>query len=108
MGDNQGMINYVNFSIALFEYQIYTQKNLDNVMQYVNMIHEMSQLFLRQRNGEMLQLISDKGRNLLEVAGDNERVEDIVCSIITLQANYFFSSGQQENASSIKFIPRKI
>lgn len=98
MGDNQGMINYVNFSIALFEYQIYTQKNLDNVIQYVNMIHEMSQLFLRQRNGEMLQLISDKGRNLLEVAGDNERVEDIVCSIITLQANYFFSSGQQENA----------
>ena len=98
MGDNQGMINYVNFSIALFEYQIYTQKNLDNVIQYVNMIHEMSQLFLRQRNGEMLQLISDKGRNLLEVAGDNERIEDIVCSIITLQANYFFSSGQQENA----------
>ena len=46
----------------------------------------------------MLQLISDKGRNLLEVAGDNERIEDIVCSIITLQANYFFSSGQQENA----------
>ena len=98
MGDNAAMINYVNFSIALCEYQIYQQKNLDNMERYLNMIHEMAQLFLRERNEPMLKLLVDKGRNLMEAVPDNEKVTDLVCSMISLQANFFFSSLRHEEA----------
>lgn len=98
MGDNAGMINYVNFSIALCEYQIYQQHNKDNMYRYLNMIHEIAQLFLRERNEPMLKILVDKGRNLMEVAPDDERVMDIACSMISLQANLFFSSLRHEEA----------
>lgn len=98
MGDNAAMINYVNFSMAICEYQIYKQGKKDNLMQYLNMIHEIAQLFLRERNEAMLKILIDKGRNLLEVEKDNEQVTDIVCSMLTLQANLFFGSGRHEEA----------
>jgi len=98
MGDNQGMINYVNFSIALCEYQMYQQSNFDNMERYLNMIHEIAQMFLNQRNGEMLKVLTDKGRKLLEAQPDNERVIDIVCSIISLNANYHFGALEHEEA----------
>ncbi|MDO5396364.1 MAG: DUF4062 domain-containing protein [bacterium] len=98
MGDNAGMINYVNFSIGLCEYQIYQQNNKENMYRYLNMIHEIAQLFLRERNEPMLKLLVDKGRNLMEVAPNDERVTDIVCSMISLQANIFFSTLRHEEA----------
>lgn len=98
MGDNASMINYVNFSIALCEYQIYQQNNKENMYRYLNMIHEIAQLFLRERNEPMLKLLVDKGRNLMEVAPNDERVTDIACSMISLQANLFFSTLRHEEA----------
>ena len=100
MGDNAAMINYVNFSIALCEYQIYQQQNKDNMHRYINMLHEIAQLFMRERNEPMLKLLVDKGRNLLETAPDDEAVKDIVCSMISIQANLFFSTLRHEEALS--------
>ncbi len=98
MGDNAAMINYVNFSIGVCEHQIYSQNNKENMHLYLNMIHEVAQLFLRERNEAMMKLLVDKGLNLMEVAGDDEKVVDIVCSMLTLQANLFFTTGKHEEA----------
>jgi tetratricopeptide (TPR) repeat protein len=98
MGDNAAMINYVNFSMAICEYQIYKQNNQENMHQYLSMIHEIAQLFLRERNEPMLKILVDKGRNLLEVAENDEKVTDLVCSMLTLQANLYFSTGRHEDA----------
>lgn len=98
MGDNAAMINYVNFSMAVCENQIYGQQNKDNMYLYLNMIHEIAQFFLRDRNEAMMKVLVDKGEKLLEVAGDDEKVIDIVCSMLTLQANLFFTTGKQEES----------
>lgn len=98
IGDNGAMINYVNFSIALCEYQIYTQKNYDNAERYLNMIHEMVQFFMKDKNEEMVTLLVNKGRNLLEVMPEDEKVIDIVCSMISMQANLFFGALRHEDA----------
>lgn len=98
MGDNAAMINYVNFSMAVCENQIYGQNNKDNMYLYLNMIHEITQFFLRDKNEAMMKILVDKGLKLLEVAGDDVKVVDIVCSMLTLQANLFFTTGKQEEA----------
>lgn len=98
MGDNAAMINYVNFTMGVCENQIYGQQNKENMYLYLNMIHEIAQLFLRERNEAMMKVLVDKGVKLLEVASDDEKVIDIVCSMLTLQANLFFTSGKQEES----------
>ena len=98
IGDNAAMINYVNFSIALCENQIYQQKNYDNAQRYLNMIHEMVQFFMKDKNEEMVNLLVNKGRNLLEVMPDDERVIDIVCSMVSMQANVLFGELKHEEA----------
>jgi len=98
MGDNAAMINYVNFTMAVCENQIYAQNNKENMYLYLNMIHEIAQLFLKERNEAMMKVLVDKGEKLLGVAEGDEKVIDIISSMLTLQANLFFASGKREES----------